>query len=129
MSWSFENLETGKTASDGGGKEKYYRAQNEKKEYHYQPLSVYPCHAQATVLYTLPILHSGTAEGIQWSKVISRVGLSADPAKLKVAIVASHVVAALGLLDARLADLAEANVFILGPLFELLVNHSVAGGE
>lgn len=61
--------------------------------------------------------------------MVSGVGLSADPAKLEVAIVASHVVAALSLLDARLAHLAEANVFILGPLFKLLVNHSVAGGE
>jgi hypothetical protein len=58
--------------------------------------------------------------------MIRRIGTSTDPAKLKLAIIASHVVAAFTFFYMSFTHWAQTNIFASHPLLKLLVNLSVA---
>jgi hypothetical protein len=58
--------------------------------------------------------------------MITGVSLAADPAELKLAIVACHVVAPLALLYMGFATGTQPHIFAFGPLFEFLVNSILA---
>lgn len=72
------------------------------------------------------VLHTAASKWVEWREMISCISLSTYPAKLELAIVTCHVVAAFTFLDASLTHLTEANFFVLGPFIKLLVNRLVA---
>ena len=63
---------------------------------------------------------------VQAHKMIPGVGLAADPAELKLAIVACHVVAALALLYVSFTAGTQPHVLTLSPLLKLLVDSVLA---
>ena len=74
-------------------------------------------------------LQSTTAERVQHHKVITCVGSSTEPTELKLAVVAGHMIAALGLLNTSSTHLAEPDILILGPILKLFIESTVTGRE
>lgn len=61
--------------------------------------------------------------------MVTRVSLSADPAKLEFAVVASHVVASFRLLNASFAGRTKSYIFPFCPILILLIDDAVARRE